>query len=450
LRQSFLLLTLTWLSGGEAAECHAKPDPNALQNLNAILTDPPVFVSEIKNAKLYSAGGPPGGDTAVPIVHLWGTPYEMGYAHGKILGPSIKQFYGGVWDYLKVQVEQALNGTDHNLKPSMAALIAEYGLETTLELEVKATLPWTGDYFNQELQGLADATGVPFARVQQIHMIGELTKGSCSMYGAWGDATKASQRGGLLQLRALDWDMDGPFKNHPEIAVYHPTPNSGNGHAFANVAWAGFIGSITGMSSAQMAISEIGVSFPDASFGKESRFGVPFTYILRDILQFDADIEAAEMHLRDAKRTCDLIFGVGDGKSNEFRSVQYSSSVANFFTDMDMEPTADWHPKVKNLVYYGMDWLCPTFTSVLHTQLEKHYGNISAASTIRDIVPIVQTGDLHVAIYDLPNMRMHVSTAKRDDASGTVKRAFDRPFIELNMTAICAEAPPTNPPQQLA
>jgi exportin-7 len=46
-----------------------------------------------------------------------------------------------------------------------------------------------------------------------------------------------------------------------------------------------------------MAISEIGVSFPDASFGKESRFGVPFTYILRDILQFDADIEAAEMHL---------------------------------------------------------------------------------------------------------------------------------------------------------
>ena len=34
-----------------------------------------------------------------------------------------------------------------------------------------------------------------------------------------------------------------------------------------------------------MAISEIGVSFPDATFGKESRDGVPFTYILRDVLQ---------------------------------------------------------------------------------------------------------------------------------------------------------------------
>ena len=26
-----------------------------------------------------------------------------------------------------------------------------------------------------------------------------------------------------------------------------------------------------------MAISEIGVSFPDDTFGKESRFGIPFT-----------------------------------------------------------------------------------------------------------------------------------------------------------------------------
>lgn len=31
------------------------------------------------------------------------------------------------------------------------------------------------------------------------------------------------------------------------------------------------------MSSTQLAISEIGVTFPDDTFGEESRFGVPFT-----------------------------------------------------------------------------------------------------------------------------------------------------------------------------
>lgn len=39
----------------------------------------------------------------------------------------------------------------------------------------------------------------------------------------------------------------------------------------------GWIGSITGMSEAKLAISEIGVVDPDDSWGKESRFGNPFT-----------------------------------------------------------------------------------------------------------------------------------------------------------------------------
>ena len=67
----------------------------------------------------------------------------------------------------------------------------------------------------------------------------------------------------------------GPFRNFPQVTVYHPA--SGLGHDFANVGWTGWVGSITGFSSADLAMSEIGVSFPDASFGKDSRFGVPFT-----------------------------------------------------------------------------------------------------------------------------------------------------------------------------
>jgi exportin-7 len=99
------------------------------------------------------------------------------------------------------------------------------------------------------------------------------------MFGANSSATVD---GGLLQLRALDWNVDGPFKNYPQVTIYHP--NHGNGHAFANIGWTGWIGSITGMSSVQVAISEIGVSFPDDSFGHESRFGIPFTVCANAIL----------------------------------------------------------------------------------------------------------------------------------------------------------------------
>lgn len=58
------------------------------------------------------------------------------------------------------------------------------------------------------MQGIADATNYTYETIRRIHMIGELTKGSCSMYGAWGNATAG---GKTLQLRALDWDTDGPF-----------------------------------------------------------------------------------------------------------------------------------------------------------------------------------------------------------------------------------------------
>jgi hypothetical protein len=52
-----------------------------------------------------------------------------------------------------------------------------------------------------------------------------------------------------------------------------------NSSPFANIGWSGWIGSIQGYSSTQMAISEIGVSYPDDTFGKESRFGTPFTVL---------------------------------------------------------------------------------------------------------------------------------------------------------------------------
>ena len=131
------------------------------------------------------------------------------------------------------------------------------------------------------------------------------------MYGAWGDATLD---GKTLQMRALDWDTSGPFQDYPQVTVYHketasvvvvvPSPEemvaTATEQSFANVGWTGWIGSITGMSEVNTAISEIGVSFPDATFGKESRFGVPFTFILRDILQFDRTLDDAMDHITNA------------------------------------------------------------------------------------------------------------------------------------------------------
>jgi len=432
-----VFVALSFFGAALAAECHGKPSPDAKPNLLPIASGAPVFVSSIKNAKLYTVGS---GDDTIKILHLWGTPYEMGVAQGTILKEQATAMVDAVWKYLESQIESAINGTFHHLRPWFVDLVAEFGLDEGLDLTYDATRPYTGPYFEEEIRGLAHATGVSEAKIRRIHMIGELTKGSCSMYGAWGNATAST--GSLMQLRALDWDVDGPFRNFPQITVYHPTAGSPYGHAFANIGWTGWIGAITGISSKRLAISEIGVSFPDSTFGRESRFGIPFTYILRDILQFDNSLQDAEKRITDAHRTCDLILGVGDGNAKEFRGIQYSFSVANFYTDTDMMPVADWHPRMNDVVYYGMDWLCPGYSIVLHDQIQKFYGNITAENTLREITSITETGNLHIAIYDLTNMIVHTANARRDGAQGPLN-AFQRQFVRLDFNAIFAEQPPS-------
>eukprot|EP00049_Salpingoeca_infusionum_P004226 m.75950 g.75950 ORF g.75950 m.75950 type:complete len:455 (-) comp12468_c0_seq1:238-1602(-) len=416
-----------------AAECHGKPDPDAKMNMNAIMKDPPKFVRSVKNAKLYTVGT---GDDTINVVHLWGSPYEMGFAHGQLMKDDASNFVNAVWGYLEEQVEEAINGSvSKNLQPWFLKLVSDVGLDVALDLTMDITRKYTGDYFYQEMQGLADATGLSVHMIERIHMIGELTQGDCSMYGAWGKATAGNK---TMQLRALDWDVDGPFKNFPQITVYHPT-NSSNGHPFANIGWTGWLGSITGMSSTQMAISEIGVAFPDDTFGDESRIGIPFTFILRDILQFDNTLQDALDRITNAHRTCDLILGVGDAKVDQgFRGIQYSASVANYFIDTDNQPVASWHPRISDIVYYGMDWLCPGYNEVLGRQLEVVHGNLDAEITIQNVTAIAQTGDLHIAIYDLTDNILHTANARRDGASGPAM-AYDRGFIRLNMTEIFSE-----------
>ena len=73
----------------------------------------------------------------------------------------------------------------------------------------------------------------------------------------------------------------------------------------------------------------------------------------------------------------------------------------------------------------GMDWLCPAYNEVLGRQLTAYHGNITAENTIHNIVSIVQTGDLHIAVYDLPNEILFVSNARADSESGPL-HAYDR------------------------
>jgi hypothetical protein len=104
-----------------------------------------------------------------------------------------------VWEYLKIEFEDAIpKKIPAFLKKPTSTLFISAALDLTYEI----TRPFTNRKYYEEMRGIADASGVSIKLIRRIHMIGELTKGTCSMFGAWG---KATADGKVIQLRALDW-----------------------------------------------------------------------------------------------------------------------------------------------------------------------------------------------------------------------------------------------------
>ena len=108
----------------------------------------------------------------------------------------------------------------------------------------------------------------------------EVIKAACTVAGVWGPASYKKE---TLHVRSLDWDAGSPISRYPVIIVYHPSTKGENMHA--NFAWVGFVGSLTGMSP-YLSIGEK-VWYPPKNSVKMTRYGNPWTYVLRDVL-YDA------------------------------------------------------------------------------------------------------------------------------------------------------------------
>jgi len=382
-----------------------------------------------KNGITYIVSVPNDGGNSVQtyfLTHLWGNAYEMVFAHGTLLQGEVTNFINSVWVYFEEQVESIIQ-----IMPLwLQKLIADIGLDLALDLTYDATYSYTDPKIWQEMRGLADASGADYNTIVRVHMIAGLTQGKCSMIGSWGAALDPTSRTKLMQLRALDWNMDGPFRDHSSIVVYHP--NDGDGVPFVNIAMSGFIGSLTGLSQNQLGISEIGVSYPDDSFGAESRIGKPFIFILREILQYDLTVDDATSRMANSRRTCDLILGVGDGKLGEFRGYSYSYQNLRVYNDKNLMPfNQTWHPRMSGLVYWGMDWVCPAYNLVLSQQLQKFYGKITPEVGIKYLTAVEQSGDNHLSYYDLTNLEFYVSFAAPHNVTGKVE-AYARQFTKFD------------------
>lgn len=415
-----VLLGVVTAAPGTIEGCRGTPNPFPPRPSNA------TFLRSVPNGKLYL-------DTSVHpplrIVHAWGSAFDMGVAIGKLLADDLRVFLPKVMTYFSKTAGEAF---PRDTPKWILDLIEKYGVPFALDMTYEWTKAFTPKHFDDEIDGISAGSGVDVKIIRQLNMIPELIKASCSMVGAWGPAIAHTAAGSTLyQLRALDWDVDGPFNDYPAVMVYHPS----DGVPFATLGWTGFVGALTGYSSSNVGICEKYWGGYNGTYFVE---GYPFHYLLRDILQFDPDISAAMNRIIHAQRTCAIFIGLGDSNTNQFRAVEYSHDIVNMYSDKSY-PRYPAHPPADGLVYIDRHFQ-PSSDPCLGSALLANYGNLDSEHLILT-ASLHRTGNNHAAIYDFAKNYMYVASASSAQTPPVIP-AYDRQFLRMDLNKLWAEPRP--------
>jgi isopenicillin-N N-acyltransferase like protein len=148
-----------------------------------------------------------------PLLHLYGTPYEMGYQYGTILKDQLNSLIVLVSDiFPKRKIDEYI---------AMGKM-------------VEGNLP---ENLRAELNGMVDGSGIEFSKLLALNLIPKVT---CSTLAVWG---KGTADGNVIMGRNADFFLKKINKALGLIVVKHPT----NGYATISITFMGLLGAYTGM-----------------------------------------------------------------------------------------------------------------------------------------------------------------------------------------------------------
>jgi isopenicillin-N N-acyltransferase like protein len=347
------------------------------------------------NGHLSTIGS--GSDT-IHLLRLWGTPYEMGYAQGKLCGDRIRNFYARL---------------------VLAMMIGMRVKAEVLDNAWQQMEPFVDPRFKQELQGLADGAGVDLRMVHRAHAIPDLSEYHCTFFAAWGAATRD---GHLHQIRALDYATEAGLQDEPAIVVYQPAGR----HAFANVGWLGFIGCVTGINAEHIALSEIGDDFDR---DQETLAGEPMPFLMRRVLEDAGSLDQAVEIFRQAHRTSSFLYCVGDAKIPDARALKAGPATFEVHAPQDHGDLS-----LDNMVFWSMG-ADSRWNPRVHDVLQRHWGQVSEHTGMLDVMRGLRTGDLHAVHYDATDLKLWVANATPAPANAP---GYDQNFVPFSLADVLA------------
>lgn len=363
------------------------------------------------------------------VLHLSGTPYEMGFQHGRLLG------------------ERA-----HVNAESYFSLAARRGVTREVLLDTWARCePFIPAKFQEELRGLAEGAALPQDDVRAFHMIPIFFH--CSGAAVFGAATTD---GNLYHYRSLDYSLGigGETKVQENACLIVYRPDGEIPHVV--VSWAGAIGCVTGMNAEGISVGEMGSGSSD-----EDRAGLPMWLHLRNVLGTARTLDQAVEMFRAWPRECGYNFIVTDGKIPDARAIEVTHSRIAIFVPGDPAEDVAPHFPIECCVRRVNHFVSPDLAAtqrdeydprvseqaswlgyhLISLYIQQHFGRLDAASMIglcRSYPP--QHSCLHQAVFSPRDGRLWVSNA-RDPDEVTYAGAQNQTFFPYSLPALLATDP---------
>jgi isopenicillin-N N-acyltransferase like protein len=344
-----------------------------------------------------------------PVLHIKGTPYEMGYQHGALLKEHIKQ-----------NLDRMLNveGSKSLVEFGPIKVKPRDAIQSIIEIQK----PYVPEKFLQEIAGLAAGAGIDPTEARVVNFIPEMFH--CSGFAIMNSATKD---GTLYHGRVLDYAIDWGLQDHAVVIVAEPD----GGIPWVNVSYAGFVGSVTGMNAEHVSIGEMGGG------GLGHWMGVPMAFLLRDALERGHTLEEVLKIYRESPRTCEYFYVVADAKTNEAVGMEASWDKMTVIKPGASDPRLPTPVKDCALLSAGDRY------NELVRRVEAGHGTFTPETALRLMDRgVAMKSNLHNVLFEPKTTRFWVANATTDK-----EPAADQPYHQFQLSELLNRKPDMKSPE---
>jgi len=228
-------------------------------NLQDIINQPTEVISNYKLSKKYTRAG-------ITVVYLTGSPYEIGFANGKLCKNEILTANKPFFDiYEKVSLDPQ-----------------NKWLEVSKKLEIHIPKEYV-----EEMRGIADGAEIEYDKILFLNTLTTISMGNRCFAFAFRETNSK-----IITFRQIDNDPKSPLYKNMILYIIKPQ----KGYGFAAILNPGWVDGESGINEKGITVSQNNIHIRQTEWDV-----MPITQLSRQMLQYSKTIDEAEQLLDKQK-----------------------------------------------------------------------------------------------------------------------------------------------------